>query len=386
MQVRKAEIPIKGGNPMHGRRLPPQKNVVKSIDNPTGSSKVRFMGAATAIDVSDVSTEDLEAVLMGEVPAATADAPQPSEQQPDASGAGGASDEQGSSPSPQVETPPAPEESAAPEPEPEAEQEQEDEFANMAEEERRALEIRRRNPDLTLEAALGMARKQLGGGEDADGEQKEPTLAERIAAIESALDEAGANEGLFTKEVADLTKEHARLLAEQAAQEAVARVKQEAVTEERTAEMKAEREESYARAAASCPDALDPNTPIGKSLSAVIAEAERTNNPLLYDPQAPELFLALANARLPEAQRAELKRPAEATQTPSGEQPAATVQTPRQSPAGVLPVAASARTAQPATATIDPANVVGAIKETPTADLEAALLGASAGSSVLLRL
>jgi hypothetical protein len=339
------------------------------------------MRAAAAIDVSDVSTEDLEAILLDGVTPAAAD----SEQQPDASGAGGASDEQGSSPSLQVETPPAPEAPAAPAAE-QQEQPPADEFANMADDERRALEIRRRNPDLTLEAALGMAREQLANGEDAGGEQKEPTLAERIAAIEAAMDEAGANEGLFTKEVADLTKEHARLLAEQAAQEAVSRVKQEAVTNERTAAMLAEREASYARAAASCPEALDQNTPIGKALSETIAEAERTNNPLLYDPKAPELFLALANARLPEAQRAELKRPAEATQTPSGEQPAATVQTPRQSPAGVLPVAASARTAQPATATIDPANVVGAIKETPTADLEAALLGAGAGSPVLLRL
>jgi hypothetical protein len=243
-------------------------------------------------------------------------------------------------------------------------------------------QIRQRNPDLSLDESLAKARHQLGWNEQpAEQSEPEPTLDERITAIESALDEAGANDGLFTSEVANLTKEHARLLADQAVQKANF-IRQQEV---RVASINEEREASYQRAASMCPEALDANSVIGQTLSAVIAEAEATQNPLLHDPQAPELFLALANARLPEAQRVELKRPAAATQTtPSEAQPAPT-QPAKPSPAGVLPVAASARTAQPATRMIDPASLDRAIKEAPTDVLEAALLG-DRTNNVLLRL
>jgi hypothetical protein len=256
------------------------------------------------------------------------------------------------------------------------------EFSNLAEDEARALEIRKRNPDLSLEESLSRAREQLGLVQHPEQQgEPEPTLEDRIAAVESALDEAGANDGLFTTEIANLTKEHARLLAEHAVQ----RANQVRHDEVRTAEMREQRESSYQRAASMCPEALDSNSTIGQSLSAVIAEAEATQNPLLYDPQAPELFLALANARLPEAQRVELKRPAATTNpTPSEAQPAP-AQPAKPSPAGVLPVAASARTAQPATRMIDPANLDRAIKEAPTDVLEAALLG-DRTNNVLLRL
>ena len=343
------------------------------------------MGAiAEPLDMSDVDTESLEAVEFGDPVPTQSAAPAPENEGAQESNAGGEpTPAEVSSPLAEPSDPPAP---ITQDPEPETPTEPEAEFENMADDERRALDIRRRNPDLTLEAALTMAREQLGSDEDGD-QAAEPTLENRIAEIEQQMDEAGANEGLFTSEIANLTKEHARLLAEQAAQNAVAQVRQNQVDEARTAEMTSQREASYQAAVASCPEATDPNTPIGKSLSAVIAEAERTNNPLLYDPQAPELFLAMANARLPETQRVELKRPAAATQTPSGDTPAATVHPSRQSPAGVLPVAASVRSAQPATATIDPSNVDRAIKEMPTSDLEAALLGAGSGAaSVLMRL
>lgn len=345
------------------------------------------MGAeAATLDVSHVDTDTLEALVMGEPvpePKATTPAPDDDSQQP---AAGGDDVARGFSFSPTEVTAPAqpaaPETPAAP-----AAAAPADEFENLADDERRALEIRKRNPDLSLEAALTLAREQIEAGADPDAQpgSAEPTIDDRLAAINAQLKEAGANEGLYTSEIDALNEERARLLAEKAVQDAVSRVKQEKVTEERTAEMLAEREASYKRAAESCPEALDPDSAIGKSLSAVLEDAERTNNPLLQDPQAPELFLALANARLPEAQRAELKRPAATLQTPSGE-PAAT-EKPQPTPAGVLPVAASARTAQPATATIDPSNVGQAIKDTPTEDLGAALFGAGSGAaSVLLRL
>lgn len=344
----------------------------------------------TAIaDFTDVDTGVLEAALMGQTnepqPVVSSDvepAPEPKSPetgaQPDKPAGGESaqpSGEQGLSPSPEAETPPA---SAPEKPVPAAE------FSNLAEDEARALDIRKRNPDLTLEASLSLARQQLGivqPDPNAEPAEPEPTLDERISAIESALDEAGANDGLFTTEIANLTKTHARLLAEQAVEQANA-VRH---SEVQTAQLMDQREESYQRAAALCPEALDANSTIGQSLSAVIAEAEATKNPLLYDPQAPELFLALANARLPEAQRVELKRPAATSNpTPSDAQPAPT-QPAKPSPAGVLPVAASARTAQPATTMIDPSNVDRAIKEAPTDVLEAALLGGRT-NNVLLRL
>jgi hypothetical protein len=256
------------------------------------------------------------------------------------------------------------------------------EFSNLAEDEAIALQIRQRNPDLSLDESLARARYHLGWNEQpAEQGEPEPTLDERIAAIESALDEAGANDGLFTSEIANLTKEHARLLADQAVEKANHIRHQEV----RVASINEEREASYQRAASMCPEALDSNSVIGQTLSAVIAEAEATQNPLLYDPQAPELFLALANARLPEAQRVELKRPAATTQTTPSEAQLVPTQPAKPSPAGVLPVAASARTAQPATRMIDPASLDRAIKEAPTDVLEAALLG-DRTNNVLLRL
>lgn len=358
----------------------------------------------TIADFADVDTATLEAALLGESteprPVATSDLEQAAEKhstspvgEPSDKAAGGDSaqlpttGQQGSSPSPEADTPPA----SASEPEPQPAEKPEDEpeivsgqFDNLAEDEARALEIRKRNPDLTLDASLYLARQQLGINTEPQGEQgePEPTLEDRINAIEAQLDEAGANDGLFTSEIANLTKEHARLLAEQA----VERANQVRHNEARTAVLRDEREASYQRAASICPEALDSNTAIGQALSAVIAEAEAMNNPLLYDPQAPELFLALANARLPEAQRVELKRPAAtSTNTPSEAHVAAPAEPAKPSPAGVLPVAASARTAQPATQLIDPANIDRAIKETPTDILEAALLG-QGPNKVLLRL
>jgi hypothetical protein len=342
---------------------------IANFDNvDTATLEAALLGTST--EPQPVAATDLEpAALENTTPKAGAQTDQ---------AAGGAQaqteSEQGSSPS--IAPDNAPPASASNEQAPATE------FSNLAEDEARALEIRKRNPDLSLDESLTRARHQLGWTEQPDEQgEPEPTLDERIAAIESALDEAGANDGLFTSEIANLTKEHARLLADQAVEKANHIRHQEV----RVAAINEDREASYQRAASLCPEALDSNSVIGQSLSAVIAEAEATQNPLLYDPQAPELFLALANARLPEAQRVELKRPAAATQTtPSEAQPAPT-QPAKPLPAGVLPVAAGARTAQPATRMIDPASLDRAIKEAPTDVLEAALLG-DRTNNVLLRL
>jgi hypothetical protein len=257
---------------------------------------------------------------------------------------------------------------------------------NLPQDEARALELRRRNPDMTLDAALHMARTQLGYyNEDGTDRPSEPTVEDRIADLEAKLAEAGANDGLFTTEIANLTKEHARLCADLA----VERAEKQRTDEVKSMEQSRLREESYQRASNLWPEATDSTTPLGQALLQVISEAEATKNPLLYDPQAPELFVAIANARLPENLRVEMKRPAVVKkQTSSGVLARAvpSVQDAGPKPGNVLPVPATARTAQPSNTTlIDPSNVGRAIKEMPTEELEAALLG-EPGSSALFRL
>lgn len=258
--------------------------------------------------------------------------------------------------------------------------------SSLPQDEARALELRERNPDMSLEAALHMARTELGlYRNDGLPQPVEPTVQDRINEIEAKLAEAGANDGLFTSEIASLTKEHARLCADLA----VERAEAQRVGEARLAEHGRLREESYQRAANLWPEATDYSTDLGKAVLAVIQEAEATNNPLLYDPQAPELFVALANARLPENLRVEMKRPAVVKKpTTSGVLPGVAQAAPESGPrpANVLPVRAGARTAQPSNQTlIDPSNIGRAIKEMPTEELEAALLGES-GSTALFRL
>ncbi len=250
--------------------------------------------------------------------------------------------------------------------------------------EARALELRQRNPDMTLDAALHMARTQLGYyNEDGTTRPEELTIEHRVEELEAKLAEAGANDGLFTTEIADLTKQHARLCAELAVQRS--EVKRNDETKAVEGSMK--REESYQRARTMFPDALDSKTPLGKALLQVISEAESSKNPLLFDHQAPELFVALANARLPENLRVEMKRPTPLKREPSSGVLARGVPSEAgPSPGNVLPVRATARTAQPNNVTqMDPTNVGRAIKEMPTDDLEAALLGEK-GSTALLRL
>lgn len=331
------------------------------------------------LDMSEVGTEDLEAAVMGASDAPLSDTNPDPDTQPDPT----------PGPKPQDDPPPIPDPNPAPTPDPapsdpapNPKPEPAPAPSNLDPVEIRTREILSRNPDIKIEQAQERAREELGiSAEHAD---PEPTVAERIEAIEEQLKAAGANEGLFTAEIAELMQEHSRLCASLAAQQAVAEARQSDAAEAYTKELSAAREESYNIAKEMYPDALDPEHPLAKELSKVIAEAEEAKNPLLHDPQAPELFLAMANARLPEAQRVEPKRQAATHEKPTSGQSAPTGHAP--SPANVLPVSAGRSTAQPAPATIDPAHVDRAIKDTPTKDLEAALFGEGSGAPVLLRL
>lgn len=178
-------------------------------------------------------------------------------------------------------------------------------FSNMREDERRAVEIRERNPDITLDQAISMARQELGiGQEDQDQDEEEqtppePTLAEKISEIEAQIDEAGASEGLFTKEIAELTKEHARLVAKQA----LADERNQQVQAQEEAQFLSQREEHIENLKAQHPEILDPESPISRKIGEVISRLSAEENSILLGVDAPEKVFYLAVSELPAEQR-----------------------------------------------------------------------------------
>lgn len=273
---------------------------------------------------------------------------------------------------------------------------------HMAEYEILAMELRERNPDIALETALAMARQSLGLDStipynESNEEAPEPTpdVFERLKAIEAELSEEGANEGLFTAKIAELTREHAKLTAEAAIQ-----------TMKRDEEAKAESDrlmalmhESHERVLAICPEAQEGNSPIGRAMTRVIENLQSENSSILREGNCPEIIFAIANTLLPENERVLTTKPTPASvpQKPKVHttsevlmaKPA--VQPPL--PTGrALPVAASARTAQQQLETmhqnINPTQVGQLVRSANTenlAQIEQALYGSS-GRDVLLRL
>lgn len=252
---------------------------------------------------------------------------------------------------------------------------------------RRANELKLRNPDLTLEESISRAKQELGIVDpDPNAPAPEPvkTTAELLAEVDAQLNEAGAAEGLYTPAIAALTKEQARLSGLLAVETAEAARAQQAYV----AGVQQEREASRARVLEICPESNDPTTAIGKALSAEIEAATAVDHPDLYEPNAPEIFLAKANLRLPEAERVEMKRPQAPSPAPAVQQPptppsAAPVVPEPAAPSSVLPVPASSRSAQPAS--INPADIGRITKEMPADELEAALYSGG-GNGALLRM
>ena len=271
--------------------------------------------------------------------------------------------------------------------------------ASWKPEDRRAAEIKERNPDIELSQAIVMARNELGITDpDPDAPTPDPvrTNAEQLTDINARLKEAGAAEGLWTPEIAELTQEQARLSGLVAVESAeIERQNQQAA-----AELNKLRLESFARVIELVPTvpndknplgkSIDENTPIGRAMSAVLSEMTSSDHPDLYEPNAHELILAKANLRLPEAERVETKRPPAPSPAPAVVQPPTppsaaapvVVEPTAPAPSSVLPVPASARSAQPAS--INPADIGRITKEMTTEELEKSLYGS--GPGVLLRM
>ena len=141
---------------------------IANFDNvDTATLEAALLGAST--EPQPVAAADLEpAAAENTTPEAGAQTAQP---------AGGeqaqTESEQGSSPSVATDdTPPASAEAEKPA--------VEAEFSNLAEDEAIALEIRKRNPDLSLDESLARARHHLGWTQETEQGEPEPTLAERI--------------------------------------------------------------------------------------------------------------------------------------------------------------------------------------------------------------
>jgi len=156
--------------------------------------------------------------------------------------------------------------------------------------------------------------------------------------------------------------------------------------------LKSQRESSKQNVIATCmrsgQDPEDPNSLIGKSMAAVFAEMKASDHPDLYEPNAPDLIFVKANLRLAETERVEVRNsgssPAPVTVVPPAPSSPAAPATPAQpAPSGVLPVSATARSAQPAP--INLADLSRITKEMPADELEEALYG-KGKSAALLRM
>lgn len=323
------------------------------------------------------------------------------------------------SPSSQGEEEPAAEEAGEEptneEPAEEAEPETYDPRAGWQDYERLASEIRERNPDILLDTALAMAKARLGydiptedTAADTEAVDTEPTIAEKIEALEAALEEEGSNEGLFTTRIAEMTKELSRLRSEESMQNMQAYMQESREADQAAIEAANSREkllagmaESRARVLEICPDAGDANTAIGQAMSQLIEDYQASNHPDLSAPNAPELIFSKANILLPPEARVSVtprreppkhqqKAPAAPTKTPvpktSAAQPLPTA--PPVPTVRALPVAAGAGTAQPDMSTLNPAQMGQMVRDASQEDLaaiEEALYGMS-GRDVLLRI
>jgi len=392
-----------------------------NVDTATLEAALEAASTGVAIDPAPAAPQaEAEPQPASPEPETATEAPEASEETEAAEEESSADSEDSETESPEAEDSPeepvSEEESAEEEPEPEPEPY--DPRAGWQDYERLAAEIRERNPDILLDTALAMAKVRLGYEDPAAAQQApeaeveegdpEPTTAEKIEAIEAALEEEGANEGLFTSKVAELTKEHARLLAQQAVEQAEARMHQQRDSDIAANQAATHREqllagmaESRARVLEICPDAGDATTPIGRAMTQVIENYQSRNHPDLSEPNAPEIIFARANMLLPPEARVPVTPFRESPKPQPKPAPKAKTQTvPMKSEAPplptappvptlrVLPVAAGAGTAQPDMSTLNPAQMSQLVREASSEDLdaiEAALYGMS-GRDVLLRI
>lgn len=160
---------------------------------------------------------------------------------------------------------------------------------SWSEEERKALQIRARNPDLTLAQAMEMVKK--GESEQATQLADPATLETKIS--ERAKAKADAIRALEFDKAADLELEIQNLNLE------LRRSERRAVEEasKAQAEYSQKVSEAKAKAVKFYPDASDKNSPLVAKMNEIYESLRDTQNPLVSDPDLPwKLTQMAANA------------------------------------------------------------------------------------------
>jgi len=258
-------------------------------------------------------------------------------------------------------------------------------YAGWSEAERMAVEMRERNPDITLQESIAKANsiieaRQEGVTITEEGDIQPKDIKDEIKEIEEKLEEYGKNEGLFTDEVRQLVIQHSKLVAIDASKE---RDRQEAHEREMDA-FNAKVDESSSNVARICPDVKNENSRIRQKMSEIYDELASSNSSILHRPDAPEKIFALANMELPENERYEVvKRRSETEQQVQTQKQETQAMQPKQN-FGMLPVSGSLRSQ--ATSTVSPAKTAEMIRDANTDTLEQALYGAGTPQHFYIRM
>lgn len=217
---------------------------------------------------------------------------------------------------------------------------------NWSEEERKALLLRQRNPDLSLAEALERVRVPSDQGQIIQEERETPSLDStqaRIAELKELRKEAFRNVELDKIPELDDQLEEARNTIEEI------KVAQARAYTEETARFHAEVDQSKARAVAYYPDVTDANSPLVLKMLEIDEVLKETGNPLYHSPNKPEKLAMMAgneigippNARKPSSPRVTQSPTRGVVTLPSSSRPA-------------TPIApANARTSRPSAAVIN---------------------------------
>lgn len=216
---------------------------------------------------------------------------------------------------------------------------------NWPEEERKALLLRQRNPDLSLAEALERVRVPADQGQVIQDEREIPSLE---ATQEKIVELKALRKAAFTNIELDKVPDLDEQIEE--AQKTIEEIKvaQARAYEEETARFNADVDNSKARAVEYYPDVTDANSPLVTKMLEIDQVLKETGNPLFYSANKPEKLAQMAANELGIPPNANKPTSPKATQ-PSR----AAVTTPQSSIRPATPIApAAARTSRPSQAVI----------------------------------
>ena len=187
-------------------------------------------------------------------------------------------------------------------------------IGNWSESERKALQIRARNPDLTLEQAMGMVK---GEGEVARKQEQFVSPDDIEAKIdEMAQAKANAFKNLEFDKVAEFEVEMLKLNKELRKSERMATERQSAEQVNRTKGI----EDAKSRSVEFYPDAAKADSALVKKMNEIFDTLVDTGNPLVKDPSMPFKLTQMAANELgiaPRNPNAKAPSPSIARKTPS---------------------------------------------------------------------